>query len=460
MKRMRSQRGERELVLRATQLVSNEFKDVSEESYIQRGLREEKSMLCLQLKRMCYLAGTRWMIDGDREDLMSLLQFLYFFSDPSLPQRWQEAPAGTFRSMRGEILFSIVQEGRLYTSIRLLLLDPSWQDMDAAGSNQKPAGQFHLILSSLLWAIALHPLSHSSPPPGKQHAVAFEFAREILSIPQVLSKVPAMIQSSLTHHTVWPKLIYAIGNSEAASDSSGKQQQQQQQQQQRRQIGATAVAADRAMDLFTNVVEIANVRPIHGLQPLYLSALLRLVDKIPSSGWTMSKIQAQQLAPLHKPKHIHWLLLGLGGRGEGEEGKALEIGAELKIETLSLKSWSFVEWSKIYSDVRKLRNSDGKPKYTNEIVSFCQLYGKLLRLWTVANVQVLNAISFDSPVHVSLWSWLRCSNLLQGYIDEGTEAGIVGDVAFLFCKCYLHRLMVTDDTEFYEQQVRTWFPSL
>ena len=38
-------------------------------------------------------------------------------------------------------------------------------------------------------------------------------------------------------------------------------------------------------------------------------------------------------------------------------------------------------------------------------------------------------------------------------MDSGTETELVNPVVFLFCRCYLHRLMVTDDTEFYEEQV-------
>ena len=65
---------------------------------------------------------------------------------------------------------------------------------------------------------------------------------------------------------------------------------------------------------------------------------------------------------------------------------------------------------------------------------------------------MLNALAFDSPVHVCLWAWLRKSGYLQKYIDDGVEADLVSIVALVFCKTYLHRLMVTDDVEFYEAQ--------
>ena len=37
--------------------------------------------------------------------------------------------------------------------------------------------------------------------------------------------------------------------------------------------------------------------------------------------------------------------------------------------------------------------------------------------------------------------------MLQEYVDKGADAELVGAVVFLFCRCYLHRLMVTDDSE-------------
>ena len=33
-------------------------------------------------------------------------------------------------------------------------------------------------------------------------------------------------------------------------------------------------------------------------------------------------------------------------------------------------------------------------------------------------LQMLNALAFDSPVHVALWSWLCASGMLQSYIDR------------------------------------------
>jgi hypothetical protein len=37
--------------------------------------------------------------------------------------------------------------------------------------------------------------------------------------------------------------------------------------------------------------------------------------------------------------------------------------------------------------------------------------------------------------------------------DSGAEQELVNAVVFLFTRTYLHRLMVSDDTEFYEEQV-------
>ena len=37
--------------------------------------------------------------------------------------------------------------------------------------------------------------------------------------------------------------------------------------------------------------------------------------------------------------------------------------------------------------------------------------------------------------------------------DSGAEQEVVNAVVFLFTRTYLHRLMVSDDTEFYEEQV-------
>jgi hypothetical protein len=33
-------------------------------------------------------------------------------------------------------------------------------------------------------------------------------------------------------------------------------------------------------------------------------------------------------------------------------------------------------------------------------------------------LQMLNALAFDSPVHVALWSWLCASGMLQSYVER------------------------------------------
>ena len=207
---------------------------------------------------------------------------------------------------------------------------------------------------------------------------------------------------------------------------------------------------ERALNVLANVVELSHKEPIAGLQLLYLSALHRLVEALPDGALSLQGNAAlvKRLSPLHTASHVQWLLCGLGGEPAAGSGS----GGESEQAVGLLMTMKYTEWLNVYRDVGANRNTEGKPQFTEGVTQFCTVYGLLLRAWPEANILMLDGMSIDSPVHIALWAWLRATGLLQEFVDKCTNADLIDGVVFLFCRCYLHRLMVTNEGHLYDQQ--------
>ena len=308
-------------------------------------------------------------------------------------------------------------------------------------------------LAVLLATLCLRPLlcrSHSSRQ-AFESDTAFRFCSEIVSLPQLLRNFPALLRPSLTHRSVWPRVVFSLGSeAKIRPDNNGS---------------APSISPDRALFVLANIVEITATCQIEGLQLIYLSALERMLTVIPPDALVVSAQRSpavaaaqQQMHALATVPHVHWLLRGLGGKGPKDEPTittpAAGGGSSLGSAGVScdLATFEFGAWQAVYAEVSKKKGSDGRALYAEAVQSFCIVYGLLFRSWSAGTVQMLNALAFDSPVHACLWAWLRKSGYLQRYIDNGTDAELVSSVTLVFCKTYLHRLMVTDDVEFYESQ--------
>jgi ubiquitin-protein ligase E3 B len=256
------------------------------------------------------------------------------------------------------------------------------------------------------------------------------------------------------HRSVWPRVVFSLGSAAKLGPSCGV---------------SPSIPDVRVLYVLSNVVEITSSCEIEGLQLIYLSALERLLSLLPADALAVSAQRTaraaevqQQMQSLTTAAHVHWLLRGLGGQGPTPvpSGTVSASGGSSGLGnggvSSALGTFEFGAWQAVYSDVGKKKGSDGRVMYAEAVQGFCCAYALLLRLWSAAAVQMLNALAFDSPVHVCLWAWLKKSGCLQKYIDDGTESDLVSMVTLLFCKTYLHRLMVTDDVEFYETQ--TPFP--
>ena len=449
-----------------------------DDSYMRIGLRDHAGVLKLQLQRICgciiaELEQCRWTLQASErpDEDATLLKALFVLTDVG---QWKAAaglPAAT--KVCSELVGSLVvprQRGGghrrgadvpgkpgaatgaaahtshahgLYASLRAVLC-PRGEWNGVKGTSQAP----------LLWALALRPLTAGFPLGDlRQVWVAFAFARDILSVPAILSEMPEVLGQAVLHQSVWPRVVFSLGtaaqihppapgdSSYAAAPSSAPPPAR----------SAEWLPEERVLDVLANVVELTHRAPIAGLQLLYLSALQRLVEALPDGALSVpgNAVTVNRLSPLRTASHVQWLLCGLGGEpteGSGSGGGAGKVGDPLK-------TIKYTEWINVYRNVRANRNNAGKPEFTEGVTYFCTVYGLLLRAWPAANILMLNGMSFDSPVHVALWAWLRATGLLQEFVDNGTHAELVGAVVFLFCRCYLHRLMVTDDGEFYEQQI-------
>jgi hypothetical protein len=213
---------------------------------------------------------------------------------------------------------------------------------------------------------------------------------------------------------------------------------------------ARCLMEERVLDVFANVVELSHKKPISGLQLLYLSALHRLVEALPDGALSLPGNAAlvKRLSPLHTASHVQWLLCGLGGEPAAGNGSVGESEQAVGL----LKTMKYTEWMHVYRDVRANRNTAGMPQFTEGVTQFCTVYGLLLRAWPEANILMLDGMSIGTPVHIALWAWLRATGLLQEFVDKGTNAELIDGVVFLFCRCYVHRLMVTDECHLYDQQ--------
>jgi hypothetical protein len=257
------------------------------------------------------------------------------------------------------------------------------------------------------------------------------------------------------HRTVWPRVVFAMGSAAKVGSSMDGT--------------VLLLPTDRILFLLANVVEITASSQIDGLQLIYLSALERLLSMMPPDALVVaaqrpaSVVAAQQqMLVLASVPHVHWLLRGLGGQGPSETTVASGATSGLGVATASnaLATLDFNSWQIVFAEVGRKKGSDGRALFSEAIQLFCVAYGLLFRLWSSTAVQMLNALAFDSPVHVCLWAWLKKSGYLQKYIDDGVEADLVAVVVLVFCKTYLHRLMVTDDVEFYETQKPFPLPEL
>jgi hypothetical protein len=83
---------------------------------------------------------------------------------------------------------------------------------------------------------------------------------------------------------------------------------------------------------------------------------------------------------------------------------------------------------------------------------FAERHDSLALLAASANILMLDGMSIDSQVHIVLWAWFRATGVLQEFVDKGTNADLIHGVVFLFCRWYVHRLMVTDEGDLYDQQ--------
>jgi hypothetical protein len=340
------------------------------------------------------------------------------------------------------LLNYLVMNCGLFASLREALEDIFAQATAASGFEK---------LSVLLCTLSVRPLSCRPQTCNQsfESDVTFLFCREILSLPQLLRNMPAVLRPSLMHRSVWPRVVFSLGSAAKLSQPSGI---------------STTIPDVRILYVLSNVVEITSICQIEGLQLIYLSALERLLSLLPADALAVSSQRTvraaevqQQMQCLATATHVHWLLRGLGGQGPtSEPSGALSSGIGNGGISSALGTFEFGAWQAAYSDVGKKKGSDGRVLYAEAVQSFCFAYALLLRLWSAAAVQTLNALAFDSPVHVCLWAWIKKSGCLQKYIDDGSESDLVSIVTLLFCKTYLHRLMVTDDVEFYETQ--TPFP--
>ena len=455
-----------ELSLAVKALLTALTTDSGDDSYAQQGVHQHLGVMHLQLKRICVLViremvRCRWttLPSAQQAEDAAMLKALFVLTDAAQWKAVAGVPAAA--KMCAEVVGSLVvplprgscargrgETGAASSGATWLAHGPDGHGLYGALRQVLcPSGDWpgvkDMVQAPLLWTLVIRPLTSGFPAgDARQVWVAYKFALEILSIPALCEQVPAVLLPAVLHQSVWPRVVFSLGTAAKIHPP-----------------GAPSVSAwlpeDRILDVLCNLTQLAAAaQHQQGLQLLYLSALKRLVEALPADALSRADnaSKLKMLAPMQSPNHIQWLLCGLGGASEGEAagGESIE----------RLRTWTYVEWTRAYREVRVRKNTAGKPQFAEGMDYFCSVLGILLRAWPAGNIQMLNAMSFDSPVHVALWAWLRASGLLQDYIDHGTEPQLVGAVVFLFCRCYLHRLMVTDDSEFYEQQTPFPLPHL
>lgn len=204
------------------------------------------------------------------------------------------------------------------------------------------------------------------------------------------------------------------------------------------------IPADRVLPLLGNLVELSESSSgkREGMQLIFMSAVDQLLINLPTGA--LAGGSGDQLTPMCRPALIHWLLRGCGGAVPDDQHGIIH---------------KYSEWSEALKAI-KSGGAGGKPMFTEAVHTMCRVYSGLLKAWSANTVAILNALAFDSPVHVCTWVWLQKSGTLQGYVSHGAFADVVPDVLYIMCKTYMHRLMVTDDTEFYMDQVPFPLPQL
>ena len=286
----------------------------SDDNYACLGLREHASVMQLQLKRICgyviaEMVRCRWTMQGSErpEEDAALLKALFLLTDSAqwkavggIPAAakvcsevvgWLVAPpprghktgaAGTNTAASAaaagespaaksstDLPRTPAKRARgLYESLREVLC-PTSEYKGTKGTAQAP----------LLWTLAIRPLTAGFPPGDpRQVWVAFAFAREILSIPCVLSEMPELLRQATLHQSVWPRVVFSLGtaaqihplapgqspSSPPPSSTSGDLATG----------GAAWVPEERVLNVFANVVELTHKAPIPGNRLFFLSFFL------------------------------------------------------------------------------------------------------------------------------------------------------------------------------------------
>ena len=325
-----------------------------EDSYARQGLREHAAIVQLQLRRVCSyviseMERCAWTTQpGERQaEDMALLKALFVLTDSA---QWKSvagmpaaakicahvvgslvmpsaqisnrarcsatsaavgpAPAGGLQSTAKQYTAQggTVHAGGLFQSLRRVL-HPSGEWQGVRGTAQAP----------LLWTLAIRPLTSGFPTGDpRQVWVAFTFAREILSIPAVATEMPQVLHRALLHQSVWPRLVFSLGTAAQIHAPGSKSA-----------CTSEWLEEDRVLDVMCNVVDFTQQAQYqHGLQLLYLSALQRLVESLPSSALSQpaNAPKLKRLVPLHSADHVQWLLCGLGGE-PAPEGAAAQACA-------------------------------------------------------------------------------------------------------------------------------------
>lgn len=379
-----------ELLQAVKALLSSLTSDSGEDSYTRKGLREHAGVLQLQLKRICgyvvaEMVRCQWTLQPSErlEEDAALLKAVFVLTDNA---QWK-ASAGIPAAAKvcSELVGSLVVEqqqrshGRarctgLYESLRRVLC-PTDEFKGAKGTAQAP----------LLWTLAIRPLTAGfAAGDPRQVWVAYRFAREILSIPAVFSEIPEVLRQAVLHQSVWPRVVFSLGT--AAQIHPPTFEPPPLSQSSLSSTSTTALCSggwlpdDRVLDVMCNLVELTHKTPIAGLQLLYLSALQRLVEMLPSGALSLpaNTAKVKLLAPLQSPQHVQWLLCGLGGDANPTSDAAAAHPSNRPGNSGGrgpLKTQKYAEWTCVYREVRAKRNTAGKPQFTEGVTYLCSVSG-------------------------------------------------------------------------------------
>eukprot|EP00282_Hemiselmis_andersenii_P027391 CAMPEP_0169481552 /NCGR_PEP_ID=MMETSP1042-20121227/30182_1 /TAXON_ID=464988 /ORGANISM="Hemiselmis andersenii, Strain CCMP1180" /LENGTH=316 /DNA_ID=CAMNT_0009596319 /DNA_START=51 /DNA_END=998 /DNA_ORIENTATION=+ len=170
--------------------------------------KENAAVFRLQMSRLSsaiagILSSNHWTLaDTSNPRLGALLQALIVVTDSSL---WKPITTPPLQSAAQHHCSSLLQHLVLKQSLFASLRDGLMRCQAAGASASQVA--------TLLGTLALRPLSLTVGD-GKvaDSEVAFSFSREILSIPQLPLCLPKVLLPSLSHPTVWPRVVYSLGS--------------------------------------------------------------------------------------------------------------------------------------------------------------------------------------------------------------------------------------------------------